>query len=247
LASFDKIFFIFKRDIMRVKICGLTNLIDANAAVRNGADALGFVIGGKILPVEIEPRAQHVRQWITTFPKYIDTYIVSFYTEVKDLIDLSEYVNSTGIQVSENVNHEQLKELRNKTNKKIIKTILVGENAFIDMKLAEPYCDFIRLNRNEQTNDWNLCAELIRSAKKPAFIAGGLTLTNLEQAINVTSPQGVDVSTGVSTYSETYLLKDRKDPHLMDKFIIMAKSKAPKCSCHAKPDAQYALFAHSCH
>ncbi len=103
---------------MLVKICGLSNLIDAKTAVEYGADALGFVMGGKVLPVEVEPHAQHVREWIADLPKTSDTFIVSHCEEIQDLLDLSNYVRSSGIQVSENLTGEQMKALRNLTKRK---------------------------------------------------------------------------------------------------------------------------------
>lgn len=218
---------------MLVKICGLSNFIDAKSAVESGADALGFVMGGKILPVEVEPAAQLVRKWIADLPKNVDTFIVSHFTNVQDLLDLANYVRSSGIQVSESLTAAQLKELRNATNKKIIKTVPAdGPGAVNYLKEVEPYCDFLLLDSvvngyiggTGHPNDWDLCAQLVRAAKKPVFVAGGLNPENLLNVMKITAPQGVDVSTGVSTFSDTYLRKDRKDPKAIRIFIERAKA-----------------------
>ena len=218
---------------MLVKICGLSNVIDARTAVECGADALGFVMGGKVIPVEVEPYAQQVRLWINELPKTADTYIVTHHMDIDDILSLAEYVNASGIQVSEPLTAEQLKALRQRTKKKIIKTVHVeGAHSIEYLKQVEPFCDYILLDSvsagyiggTGKPNDWNLCADFVKAAEKPVFIAGGLTLDNLSGAMRTTSPQGVDVSTGVSTWSPEYLRKDRKDPHAIKTFIQRAKS-----------------------
>ena len=57
---------------MLVKICGVSNVIDAQKAIKNGADAIGFVMGGKVLPIEVEPHAQTVREIIKAFPGKVE-------------------------------------------------------------------------------------------------------------------------------------------------------------------------------
>ena len=203
-------------------------------AVKSGADAIGFVMGGDVLPVEVEPHAQRVREIISNFPKEVDSYIVTHLMEVDDIIDLANYVKSSGIQVSEDIGLEKLEELRKRTDKRIIKTVVVGngEKSVKDLKSFEPLCDYILLDTRfggytggtGVTNDWNLCKELIEMSNKPVFIAGGLNPENLSEAMKLTNPQGVDVSTGVSTFCKEYLRKDRKDRDKIKKFIETAKS-----------------------
>jgi phosphoribosylanthranilate isomerase len=219
---------------MLIKICGISNEIDAMNAIKLGATAIGFVMGGKVLPIEIEPHAQTVRDIIKKFPKTVDSFIVTHLTEIDDIIALSDYVNSTGIQVSEDIGFEKLKQLRKKTDKKIIKTVVVsGKDSFEKLKGYLPNCDFILLDTRHGdytggtgiTNDWMLCKKLIEDSDKPVYIAGGLCPENVLEAIMITKPQGVDVSTGVGTYSSIYLRKDRKDENKIKKFIELAKAK----------------------
>lgn len=219
---------------MLVKICGVSNVIDAQKAIKNGADAIGFVMGGKVLPIEVEPHAQTVREIIKAFPSKVDSFIVTHLTEVDDIVALAEYVNSSGIQVSEDIGVQKMKLLRERTKKKIIKTVVVeNEKDVTKLKGYEPYCDFILLDTKfggytggtGVTSDWNLCKKLIKETKKPVFLAGGLTPHNVEEGIRFTNPAGVDVSTGVSTYCEEYLRKDRKDEDKIKRFIQLAKQK----------------------
>ncbi len=217
---------------MKVKICGISNRIDAFKAVELGADAIGFVMGGKVLPVEVEPYAQWVRETIKEFPKGVDSFLVTHLWNAEDILDLSNYIKSTGIQISEDINLEEVKNVRENTNKKIIKTVVTTDpKAEEKLKMYEPYCDFFLLDSRDsgytggtgKENNWEMCRKLIKQTSKPVFIAGGLNPENVKGAIEETKPYGVDVSTGVSSYSEEYLRKDRKDHKKIEKFIKIAK------------------------
>jgi phosphoribosylanthranilate isomerase len=213
---------------MLIKICGLSNLIDAEEAARSGATALGFVMGGKCLPVEVEPHAQTVKEIIRTLGTKIDTYIVTHLHHAEDILALAHYVESSGIQISEELDVSVVREVREQTTKKIIKTVIVKDESSIDiLKSYEPYADFILLDTmcagyvggTGKTSDWDLCQKLVFACKKPVFLAGGLTPENVGFGIKKVNPAGVDVATGVSTYSDSYLRKDRKCPIKIKTFI----------------------------
>lgn len=217
---------------MKVKICGLSNEIDALAAVECGADALGFVMGGKVLPVEVEPYAQLVREIIKKIPVGVDSFLVTHLFNADDIISLANYIQSTGIQISEDINIDEVKKIRCNTDKKIIKTVVTTDpKATEKLKLYEPFCDFFLLDSRDsgytggtgKENNWSMCKKLIDMTNKPVFIAGGLNPNNLRNAIEMTKSYGVDVSTGVSCYSESYLRKDRKEYKKIKDFIKIAK------------------------
>lgn len=217
---------------MLVKICGLSNSIDALTAAHAGADALGFVMGGNVLPVEVEPHAQTVREIIRSLPPGVDSYIVTHLTRAADILALAEYVGSTGIQISEDLPVGEVRKVRKATKRKIIKTVIVrDETSLSRLKAMEPFADYILLDTQVAgyvggtgvTSDWTLCARMIKASQKPVFLAGGLNPQNVATAIEKVHPAGVDVSTGVSTYSPAYLRKDRKDPLAIASFIRTAK------------------------
>lgn len=217
---------------MKVKICGISNEIDALKAVELGADCIGFVMGGKVLPVEVEPYAQAVRETIKKFPEGVDSFLVTHLLNAEDILALSNYIQSTGIQISEDINIEEVKKVRSNTTRKIIKTVVTTDAKAVEkLKLYGPYCDFFLLDSRDsgytggtgKENNWKMCRELIKLTDKPVFIAGGLNPENVRGAIEETYPYGVDVSTGISSYSERYLRKDRKDANKIEKFIKIAK------------------------
>ena len=135
---------------MKVKICGISNEIDALAAVNLGADAIGFVMGGKVLPVEVEPYAQLVRETIKKFPEGVDSFLVTHLLNGDDILALANYIQSTGIQISEDIDVEEVKKVRNNTDRKIIKTVVTTDpQATEKLKLYEPYCDFFLLDSRD--------------------------------------------------------------------------------------------------
>ena len=103
---------------MLVKICGLSNILDARCASASGATALGFVMGGKVLPVEVEPHAQTVREIIKELPKSIETFVVTHLFDPADIVELAEYVHASGIQISENIGVDAVRKVREMTSKK---------------------------------------------------------------------------------------------------------------------------------
>ena len=46
--------------------------------------------------------------------------------------------------------------------------------------------------------DWRHCEQIVRRAKLPVFLAGGLSANNVAEAIRIVRPFGVDVESGVS-------------------------------------------------
>ena len=67
------------------------------------------------------------------------------------------------------------------------------------------------------THDWNKSRELIQILDKPTFLAGSLNPENVEQAIKLAQPYGVDVNSGCKND------KGVKDKEKVRKFIINAK------------------------
>jgi phosphoribosylanthranilate isomerase len=222
-----------KRHVIKVKICGVSNEIDALAAVALGADAIGFVMGGRVLPAEVEPYAQHVRQIIKKFPAGVDSFVVTHLLTASDILALAAYVGSTGIQISEDIAVSEIAAVRAGSTRKIIKTIVTTDpEATIKLHRYEPYCDYFLFDSRSagytggtgQENNWQACAALARLTSKPSFIAGGLHPGNVTGAVRTTQPYGTDVSTGVSCYGEGYLKKDRKDPDKIRLFIDRSKT-----------------------
>ena len=220
---------------MWIKICGLTNEIDAATARDMGADALGFVMGGVVLPPEIEPHAQQVRSTVRRLGTKAKPILVTHLHTAEEILALATYTEVSGIQISEPLETAQLQAVRTAFKGEIIKTVAVrGEASFDELRRVEPYCSSILLDScvagytggTGIPSDWELCARLVTAATKPVWLAGGLIPETVATAAAITKPSGVDVSTGVSCFNPpAFARKDRKDPTRIARFIAAARGE----------------------
>lgn len=217
----------------KIKICGLTNAIDAQDAIDAGATDLGFVMGGSVLPQEIEPRAQHIREAIPHLDPLVHTHLVTHLFRADDIADLADYLGVYGIQVSEPIPVTELARLRAITSCPIIKTIPTMHPDWLKfLELYSPYADEILVDSSSRgytggtglLNDLHRAGQVVALSPLPVWLAGGLTPENVADSLRTTYAPYADVSTGVSCFSLSYPRKDRKDPAKMRAFVTNATS-----------------------
>lgn len=202
----------FDRLRTRVKICGIVNPEDAHAAVAGGADALGFVF--------YEPSARYVAperaaQIIRALPAFVDAVGV-----VVDLTpaELDNIARVSGIgcfqfhggedpRTCEGTGLPYLKALRIKPDMDIradaqrysrARGLLL--DAFVEDVIGGTGSSF----------DWS---RIPGDLPAPVFLAGGLTVDNVAEAVRTVRPYGVDVSSGVERSP------GEKDHHKITSFL----------------------------
>lgn len=201
-------------NITKVKICGLTNLEDALAAVELGADALGFVFAAS--PRQMTPAK--VREIIEKLPPFIIkagvfSGRVSSPQEIKDVL---EYCGLNLAQLHGDIDPVLCRALF----PRCVRAIQVKDEKTIEEELplykASAYLLDGSPGGEGMTFNWNLA----KIAKKYGLIilAGGLTPENVGQAVEVVKPYGVDVSSGVESSP------GKKDHEKMRLFIETAKA-----------------------
>jgi phosphoribosylanthranilate isomerase len=201
--------------MMRVKICGITNLEDAQAAVASGADALGFVFYSPS-PRRIDPDL--ARKIIAQLPPFVVTVGV-FVDAPTDLVQsIREGCGLTLIQFHGGESPEQVARF----GASAIKAVRIrGEEDFRGLS-RYAVCTYLLDAHVEgvpggtgKTFNWDLA----RRAKSYGriILAGGLTQENVHSAIRAAEPDAVDVSSGVEERP------GKKDPEKMTRFIAEAK------------------------
>jgi phosphoribosylanthranilate isomerase len=202
--------------VVRVKICGITNVRDARAAVKLGADALGFNFY-KASPRYIEPaRAKAV---IAALPPFVCAVGLFVNDELARVNETVRFCELDAVQLHGDEPPRYVERVR---GAKRIKGLRVRSEA--DVALCRRYrADAYLLDAyvkghaggTGRTFDWALA--LPAREFGPVILAGGLTPENVEEAVEVVRPYGVDTASGVER------APGEKDRDLMEAFIRLAK------------------------
>jgi phosphoribosylanthranilate isomerase len=180
-----------------VKICGITRLEDAAAAVTCGADALGFVFWPRS-PRCIDPH--RARAIVSSLPPFVTPVGVFVDQPAEEINRIASAARLAAIQLH---GHES-PDFARSLDLPVVKAIAVGSsdastvdawpaNVVVLLDVHDP----IRRGGTGQTVDWAAAAEIAR--RRRTILAGGLTAENVGEAIARVGPYGIDVSSGVET------------------------------------------------
>jgi len=206
---------------VKVKICGITNYKDAEAACRYGADALGFVFAKS--PRRITP--DKAKGIIKKLPPHVAAVGVFVDEDKQKVLKIARDCRLDCLQLHGNESPGYCKEL--KKCYKIIKAVrLNGKESLkrlkgydVDAFLLDSYVKG-KPGGTGKKSDWVLAVEankLGRRARAPVILAGGLGPANIEDAVRRVKPYAVDVSSGIE------IGPGRKNHGLMKKFIERAR------------------------
>ncbi|MES2869964.1 MAG: phosphoribosylanthranilate isomerase [Pseudomonadota bacterium] len=181
---------------VRSKICGITRIDDALAAVAAGADAIGFVFYAK------SPRAvtvQQARAIIAALPPFVTTvglFVNASACELNETLDaipldMLQFHGDETPEQCEGYHRPYIKALRVKAGDDIAGAFKAYAGA--SGILLDAYVEGIP-GGTGQAFDWSLIPQ---GLSKPIILAGGLSAENVTQAIAQVRPYAVDVSGGV--------------------------------------------------
>jgi len=197
----------------RIKICGITNKLDALNAVRLNVDMLGFVFYKKSERC-VEPGV--VRDIANELPPFVAKVGV-FVNEKRDrVLEIAEDASLDILQLHGDETPEYCGDFKDVY--KVIKAFRIKEKK--DLKEINNYnVDFYMLDTYAAASrggtgkafDWKILEgfEFLR----PVILSGGLNPKNVGKAVREVAPYGVDVSTGVEK------APGKKDADLMTKFV----------------------------
>jgi phosphoribosylanthranilate isomerase len=207
------------RDMVKVKICGITNLEDALAAVEYGADALGFVFA----PSPRQVTAKVAREIADGLPPFICKVGVFVNSDIGMVKETMLLCNLDLAQLHGDESPHYCAALFPRAVKVFTSDSLPSRTGLIPYKVAAYMLDINKgtaFDHSEQKQLWQLARKLKDSG--PVILAGGLTPENVIEAIETAQPYAVDVSSGVETEP------GKKDHDKLRTFLITAKGIVAK-------------------
>ena len=201
---------------VKVKICGLTNLTDAQAAVAAGADMLGFIFAEK------SPRRMTVEA-VATLGRQLPQHVLRvgvFVDAPEDFVlrasrecglNLLQFHGSEPPEFCTQFGLMSVKAFRIRDEQ----SLAALPDYPTDAWLLDTYAE-TQAGGTGQTFNWEL-AIAAKQHGRPIFLAGGLTPENVAEAVRRVQPFAVDVSSGVE------LAPGKKDHKKVAAFIRAAR------------------------
>ena len=200
--------------MVKVKICGITNVDDALAASDLGVDALGFVFYKKS-PRHVSP--DQAGEIIRRLPPFITT--VGVFVDMPPG-EVEAIMRHASLDVAQLHGHELPEACV--LGRRVIKAIRVKElsdlgqlkHYRVSAFLLDTYTQEF-FGGTGQLFNWDIALDAKQYGK--IILAGGLNPDNVAKAVQWVRPYGVDVSSGVEER------KGKKDHRKMRLFIERAK------------------------
>jgi phosphoribosylanthranilate isomerase len=203
----------------RVKICGITNLADAQAAVEAGADAIGFIFHEKSPRFISLKAAAEISKQLPPFVMRVGVFVNAREDFVLRAIGeagltMLQFHGDEPPEFCTQFGLVSMKAFRIRDAESLKKI----PDYLTDAYLLDAFSSTTLGGTGEKIN-WDLAVEAQKFGK-PIFLAGGLTPENVAEAVKKVQPFGVDVSSGV----EISGAPGKKDHAKVKAFIEAAKS-----------------------
>lgn len=182
--------------MVQIKICGITNIEDAQAAAGAGADALGFIFHPASPRCVTPARAQAI---IASLPPALCTVGVFVNLSAAEVLQIAEMCGLDFIQLHGSESREYCRRF---PRERLIKALSFRSEEEFTAAADYPVRAFlvdahdpVRFGGTGRTCDWNLASRF--AARHPLVLAGGLNAENLDKAMEAVRPLAVDISSGV--------------------------------------------------
>jgi len=207
--------------MVKVKICGITNLEDAKVAAEAGADALGFVFYKKS-PRYIKP--EKAGAIIKQLPERLRKVGVFVNAQEKTIKDIAKWSRLDILQFHGDESPEFCHKFK---GYKVIKAFRIKDKTDLAKILkyktfAYLFDTFVKskVGGTGKIFDWKIIKRIMDKINRPVFLSGGLTKDNVKEAIKTLRPAWVDVSSSVE------IKPGKKDHKKVKEFIKEIKNKA---------------------
>jgi len=199
-----------------IKICGITNLVDAELACSFGANAVGFVFNQSNERYVSPERAASI---IANLPEHISKIGVFENASPQYVQSILKQVPLSAAQLLGNHGPDDLVDF----DVSVIKQFQLNQSFDIEVMRNYLVDAFLLKDHSEEVGNhlpkkyhWDIAIKAKEYGR--VILSGGLTPSNIEDAVRFVQPYGVDVQTGIEREP------GKKDSHKMRDFIACARS-----------------------
>lgn len=178
---------------IKIKFCGLFREEDIEYVNKLNPDYIGFVFAKSKRQITKE-KAIDLKHKLKSNIKVVGVFVDE---DIEKIIDLLSNGVIDIAQLHGNEREEDINNIKNKSKKQVIKAIRVTTSEDIE-SWKNSCADFLLLDNGQGTGktfDWNN----IKNLNRPFFLAGGLSIDNIKEAIEKVSPMAIDISSGIES------------------------------------------------
>lgn len=215
--------------MIKVKICANKNIYDAESCLIANADIIGILVGQEHSSNDFINKEQ-AKEIVDYVNRRVSVTLVTHLKEADKIINLTKYIGNDVIQLHSDIDEKEVEKIKKEVPFiKLIRLIQISKAGKVVTDVSKiKYVDYYLLDSfNLDTNqiggtglihDWSKSKELVEKLKYPVFLAGGLSPSNVKNAIDIVKPYGVDVNSGCKT-------NGKKDRNKVIEFVKNAKEK----------------------
>jgi len=201
----------------KIKMCGLKRMVDIEYANEIKPDFIGFVFWDKSKRNVTKEQARELKDNLIPDIKAVGVFVDADREFVLDLLN-EGIIDIAQLHGSED--DEYLKWLKERTDKELIRMIHLTDDTDYSM-LNQVCADYLLFDSGKgsgKTFDWKYMEQVKKYCTKPYFLAGGINAFNVVEAIEKTTPFGIDLSSSL----ETDGVKDYQKMKEMKELVLSA-------------------------
>ena len=206
-----------------IKVCGINDQLSMDASLNNSVNYIGLVFYNQ------SPRNLSItkaRLLIKNRNKTSKIVALTVNPDDAFLFEIMKYIKPDYIQLHGEETPNRCENIKKKFKTSIIKGIGIKNNMEINyfIKPYEEICDILILDApseelpggNGKKFDWKILKNF--KSQKKWMLAGGLNIKNINEAISITKPPAIDISSGLE------IKKGVKDPELIKEFVTKCRN-----------------------
>lgn len=195
--------------MVKVKICGLRRPEDIEAANAAKPDYVGFIFVPETKRYVKPDLAANFRRDLAADIQTVGVFVNA---PIEEIVAICQAGTIDLVQLHGEEDQAYIANLKGQVDQHIIKSVAVGDELVVDPNQAD-YLLFDSLSPSRGGSgkifDWQMVSAY---QEKPFFLAGGLGVENIEEALKVVRPYAVDASSSLETDGV-------KDPVKMQEFV----------------------------